>query len=61
MVVLFFGFEYGSVAQVAGVDRLSVVFAVILAALFLSEKIDLKTGIGVSLITAGAIVIALRN
>ncbi|MFH1801899.1 MAG: EamA family transporter [archaeon] len=57
----FLALQYGSVAQVAGVDRLSVVFAVILAALFLSENIDIKTGIGVSLITAGAIVIALRH
>lgn len=52
--------QSGTVAQVAGVDRLSVVFAVLMAALFLSEKIDIRTGLGVSLITVGAIIIALR-
>ena len=57
----FLALQYGSVAQVAGVDRLSVVFAVVLAALFLSEKIDVKTGIGVSFITVGAVILALRN
>ncbi|MBU0976924.1 MAG: EamA family transporter [Nanoarchaeota archaeon] len=57
----FLALQYGTVAQVAGVDRLSVVFAVVLAALFLSEKIDLKTGLGVSLITIGAIIIALKK
>lgn len=57
----FLALQYGTVAQVAGVDRLSVVFAVLLAALFLSEKIDLRTGVGVSLITIGAIVIALKK
>jgi bacterial/archaeal transporter family protein len=57
----FLALQYGTVAQVAGVDRLSVVFAVLLAALFLSEKIDLKTGLGVSLITIGAIIIALKK
>lgn len=56
----FLALQHGSVAQVAGIDRLSIVFAVVLAALFLGEKIDLKTGIGVSLITIGAIVLALK-
>ena len=57
----FLALQSGTVAQVAGIDRLSVVFAVLLAALFLSEKIDLKTGLGVSLITIGAIIIALKK
>jgi bacterial/archaeal transporter family protein len=57
----FLALQYGTVAQVAGVDRLSVVFAVLLAALFLSEKIDIRTGLGVSLITVGAIIIALNK
>ncbi len=43
----------------APIDKLSVVFAIILAAVFLNEKISLMNGIGVALIAIGAIVVAL--
>lgn len=55
----FIALKIGKVQQVAPIDRLSVVFAIILAFLFLGEKITLKVGIGAALLTAGAILIAL--
>lgn len=55
----FIALKLGKVQQVAPIDRLSVVFAILLAFLFLGEKITLKVGIGAALVTAGAILIAL--
>jgi transporter family protein len=58
-VFYFLALQYGKASQVAPIDRLSVVFVIILAALFLSEKITWQSAIGVALMTAGAIIIAL--
>ena len=58
-IFYFLALQYGKASQVAPIDRLSVVFVIILAALFLSEKITWQTAIGVALMTAGAIIIAL--
>ncbi|MGM3174839.1 EamA family transporter [Dickeya lacustris] len=55
----FMALKSGSVAQVAPIDKLSVVFAVILAVLLLGEKISWLAGIGVALISAGALLVAL--
>lgn len=55
----FMALKTGNVAQVAPIDKLSVVFAVILAALLLGEKVSLVAGIGVALISAGALMVAL--
>ncbi len=55
----FFALKTGKVSQVAPVDKLSVVFAIILGLLILGEKLTLKVGIGAALIAAGAIIIAL--
>ncbi|ATA26996.1 hypothetical protein BIY26_14590 [Brenneria goodwinii] len=55
----FVALKNGNVAQVAPIDKLSVVFAVVLAALLLGEKISLMAGAGVALISAGALLIAL--
>lgn len=55
----FMALKSGSVAQVAPIDKLSVVFAVILAALLLGEKISLLAGVGVALISVGALLVAL--
>lgn len=49
----------GNVSQVAPIDKLSVVFAVILAFILFGEKISLIAGLGVALITAGALMVAL--
>jgi transporter family protein len=44
---------------VAPIDKLSVVFAVIMAVILFGERISLLAGAGVALITAGALMVAL--
>ena len=51
--------QIGDASRVAPIDKLSVVLVVILAALFLGEKITWQVGAGVALITIGAILVAL--
>jgi len=51
--------QLGRVNQVAPVDKLSVALAILLAALFLKEGIDWKTGLGAGLIITGTIVLIL--
>jgi transporter family protein len=58
-IFYFLALQYGKASQVAPIDRLSVVFVIIFAALFLAEKITLPMAFGVALMTAGAIIIAL--
>ena len=55
----FVAIRTGEVSKVVPIDRLSVVFALILALIFLGEHISLKVSIGAALITVGAILIAL--
>jgi len=55
----FLALKIGPTSGVAALDRLSVVFVVILAALFLAESITWKTGLGASLITIGALLFVL--
>ncbi len=52
--------QLGPASQVAPVDKLSVVFVLLFAALFLLEPLSLKSGLGALLIVAGAIVLAWR-
>ncbi|HKB91160.1 MAG TPA: EamA family transporter [Opitutaceae bacterium] len=52
--------QMGVVAKVASVDKLGVVFAIILAAVWLGEPLTWRTGAGAALIVAGAIVLAVR-
>jgi bacterial/archaeal transporter family protein len=54
----FVAIKQGTVTKVVSIDRLSIVFAMVLSFVFLSEKISLKEALGVALIAAGAIVIA---
>jgi transporter family protein len=49
----------GEASRVAPIDKLSVVSVILLATLFLGEKLTWGKGIGVLLIAAGAIAIAL--
>ncbi|WP_338882893.1 MULTISPECIES: EamA family transporter [Xenorhabdus] len=55
----FLAIKHGNVSQVAPVDKLSVVFAVILAVILFGEKISLVTCGGIVLITLGALMVAL--
>lgn len=50
--------QLGEASQVAPVDKLSVVFVLIFAALFLQEPFTLRSGLGGLLIVAGAVVLA---
>ena len=52
--------QLGDASRVAPIDKLSVVFVLVFAALFLQEPLTLKSGLGGLLIVAGAIVLALK-
>ena len=49
--------QLGDISKVAPVDKLSIVFVIILAAIFLQEAVTFKTWIGALLITAGTLVL----
>lgn len=49
----FLALKYGNVCQVAPLDRLSLVFAVIFALVFLGENINMTVGFGLTLIIIG--------
>jgi transporter family protein len=53
--------QLGQASQVAPVDKLSVVFVLLFAALFLREPVTLRSGLGSLLIVAGAIVLAWKR
>jgi bacterial/archaeal transporter family protein len=50
--------QLGQVSQVAPIDKLSLALTVILAVVFLHEKINISTIIGVVLMVAGTFLIA---
>jgi transporter family protein len=50
----FSALKAGEASRVAVIDRTSVIFVIVLAFLFLGEKITLKVGLGGLLIVAGA-------
>lgn len=52
--------QLGEASRVAPLDKLSVVFVVLFAALFLGERLTMGTAAGVALITAGAVVLAIQ-
>lgn len=53
--------QLGDVAQVAPVDKLGVVFAILLAAVFLKEKVTMQHLAGGLLVVAGAVVLAWKT
>lgn len=56
----FHALKLGNAAQVAPIDKLSVVFVAVFAALFLGEKLSPANWIGVGLIATGALLVAWR-
>ncbi len=56
----FIAIKAGAVSSVAAIDRLSIVFVVFLAALFLGETLGWQTIVGALLMAAGAIFITLK-
>lgn len=57
-LLYFFAIKTGPVSGVVAIDRLSVAFALVLAAIFLSEALTLKTALGGIFIVAGALLVA---
>lgn len=53
--------KLGDASRVAPLDKLSVVFVAILAAIFLGERLDVRGWLGVALIGGGAALLALRR
>jgi len=56
----FLALKTGLATKVAVIDRLSLVFVVVLAALFLGEHFGWRTAIGAILMVIGAIIITLQ-
>ena len=55
----FVALKQAKVSQIVPIDRMSVVFALLLAFFILGEHISLKAGIGAALVVVGGILIAL--
>ena len=58
-ICYFRALQLGTVSQVAPVDKLSVILAVLFAVAFLGERPSPREWLGLALIAAGAVVIAL--
>lgn len=56
----FLALKTGPVSGVVALDRLSVVFALLLAIAFLGEKLTIRSGIGAVLVFAGAILLSIK-
>ena len=52
--------QLGEASRVAPIDKLSVVFVLVFAALFLKEPMTMKTVLGGGLIAAGAVLLAMK-
>ena len=50
--------QLGNASQVAPVDKLSVVIAIVLAVMFLGERLSWRGGVAVALILAGVLLLA---
>jgi len=59
-ICYFRALQLGKASQVAPIDKLSVVSAIILAVIFLGEPLTTRVVIGGTLIAAGAIIMAMR-
>ncbi len=56
----FLAIKMGDVVKVVVIDRLSLVFVIILALLFLGEQMTWKSALGAGLMVLGAILISLK-
>lgn len=55
----FMALKTGAVSQVAPIDKLSVVFAVVLAVIIFGEQVTIAHAIGIALIAVGGLVLVL--
>jgi transporter family protein len=60
-VCYFRALKIGNAAQVAPIDKLSVVLVAVFAFVFLGERPDAQGWLGIALIAAGAVLIALKR
>ena len=60
-IFYFAALKLGRTGQVASIDRLSLIFTIILAALFLGEKLTIASVVGALLMIAGALLITLAK
>ena len=60
-LLLFRALKLGDVSRVAPLDRLSLVFAIVLGAVVLSEKVNAQIAAGGVLMAAGALLIAFAD
>lgn len=56
----FFALKHGPAPAVAALDRLSVVFVLVLAILFLGDELTWKSALGATLVTAGAVLMSIK-
>jgi transporter family protein len=59
-ICYFRALQMGRASQVAPVDKLSVVVAILLAVLFLGERLSWRQGAGAALIVSGVLLLALK-
>ena len=59
-VCYFRALKIGDAAQVAPIDKLSVVLVALFGVMFLGEELSLPNWLGVGLIAAGAVLVAVR-
>lgn len=59
-ICYFRALKLGQAAQVAPIDKLSVVLVAIFGVVFLGERLSTTNWLGVALIAAGAVLVALR-
>lgn len=56
----FYALKFGTAGRVVAIDRLSIIFVIIFATLFLGESLTWKTGLGAIVVAVGAILISLK-
>lgn len=59
-ICYFRALKLGNAAQVAPIDKLSVVLVAVFGVIFLGEKLTAPNWLGVALIAAGAVLVALK-
>ena len=55
----YYAIQIGQVNKVVPIDKLSIVITIVLAAIFLGEKLTVKSIVGCVLIAAGALLVAI--
>ena len=56
----FYALKNGPVSGVAALDRTSIIFVLLIAILFIGERLTIKSGVGISFVAIGAILIAMK-